>query len=99
MGAMIHSLPMKERRTLTPESRAASAKPATPVKREIPAGMRACPTCATYISRKARACPHCGHHFCDPGGIKLSDPVHLVGLLIAAGIGLYALMHILSLFA
>lgn len=47
-----------------------------------------CPSCSTPVSPKAAACPKCGHAFQTPGGINLSDPVHLIGVLLA---GLMAL--------
>ena len=48
--------------------------------------MQTCPSCVKAISRTAEACPHCGHFFATAGRVKLSNPVHLLGLLICIGI-------------
>lgn len=46
--------------------------------------LRPCPSCSTSISPQAVACPKCGHAFKTPGGINLKDPVHIIGLALAA---------------
>lgn len=46
--------------------------------------LRPCPSCSTPISPKAVACPKCGHAFKAPGGLNLKDPIHVVGLALAA---------------
>ena len=49
-----------------------------------------CPSCGKSISKQAASCPDCGHTFSrNNGGVNLSDPVHLIGVILAilAGIG------------
>jgi predicted amidophosphoribosyltransferase len=41
-----------------------------------------CPSCSSEVSTKAASCPKCGHQFKSAGGLNLSDPVHIVGLII-----------------
>lgn len=40
-----------------------------------------CPECSHCVSNSADVCPHCGRKL--RGGVKLNDPVHLVGVIIA----------------
>jgi uncharacterized paraquat-inducible protein A len=47
-----------------------------------PKNIRACPSCSVSVSLSATACPHCGHTFRQPGAINLSDPVHVIGLIV-----------------
>lgn len=52
--------------------------------------LMSCPSCNKAISKQAASCPDCGHTFArNNGGVNLSDPVHLVGVILAilAGIG------------
>jgi predicted amidophosphoribosyltransferase len=58
--------------------------------------LRSCPCCKGQVSSDAPSCPSCGHPFKKAdviGGIRLSDPVHFVGVvlcvLVAAGVALY----------
>jgi len=62
------------------------AKPAAPRS----ANTLACPSCANQVSRNAVSCPQCGHVFKQSGGINLSDPVHVVGLIVCVIILLLA---------
>ena len=41
-----------------------------------------CPSCAKQVSYGAINCPACGHAFRQAGAINLSDPVHIVGLIV-----------------
>lgn len=48
------------------------------------ATVRPCPSCANSVSLNAVSCPQCGHVFKQAGGINLSDPVHIAGLIVCA---------------
>jgi hypothetical protein len=41
-----------------------------------------CPACKKEISKKAMACPSCGHQIKKPGGINPKDPIHFLGIII-----------------
>lgn len=41
-----------------------------------------CPTCRERISTKAASCPKCGHVVRSPGAVNMSDPVHLIGIIL-----------------
>ena len=41
-----------------------------------------CPSCGNEVSPKAAACPKCGHQFRYPGSLNLSDPVHLLAIIV-----------------
>jgi len=41
-----------------------------------------CPSCKQSVSKKAKACPHCGHAFKPDNQMSLKDPVHLIGALL-----------------
>jgi predicted amidophosphoribosyltransferase len=43
-----------------------------------------CPSCKQSVSKKAKSCPHCGHAFKPDNQMSLTDPVHLIGAIIAA---------------
>lgn len=46
--------------------------------------MRPCPSCTNPVSEQAVACPKCGHPFKTSGSrIDGSDPVHLIGVVLA----------------
>ncbi len=57
-----------------------------------------CPACGRDVSIRAPACPHCGEPFklaaANPGGINMRDPIHVIGVVIAAVVGIGALMAI-----
>jgi hypothetical protein len=36
------------------------------------------------VSKKAKACPHCGHAFKPDNQMSLKDPVHLIGAVLVA---------------
>lgn len=44
--------------------------------------MTICPTCSNDVSTEAASCPKCGHQFKSAGGINLSDPVHMIGVVL-----------------
>lgn len=44
--------------------------------------LRPCPACSNEVSLEAAACPKCGHQFKAAGGISLSDPVHVLGIVL-----------------
>lgn len=46
------------------------------------ANLFSCPSCAKPVSYGAINCPACGHAFRPAGAINLSDPVHIVGLIV-----------------
>lgn len=54
---------------------------------------RPCPTCHNDLSMKADACPRCGHRFRAPNAFDLSDPVHLV-LVVVVGLVVLAFLWI-----
>lgn len=48
-----------------------------------------CPSCNTEISRRAAFCPKRAHRLKSAGGLRLKDPVHLLGIpamLVIAGL-------------
>lgn len=60
--------------------------------------LRPCPSCNREVSLQAAACPGCGHQFQPTavkgaGGFNITDPVHLVGLIVmvlfVAGVAAY----------
>lgn len=80
----------------------AADKPAAPVATKL----IACPTCGCSVSRNAAACPECGEvinvQMQKPSGaINLRDPVHLIGVILAAiivlGVIAAAIIKVLSL--
>ncbi len=59
------------------------------IEKASAAKMIACPTCGHNVSRNAAACPECGEiinvQMQKPAGaINLHDPVHLIGVILAA---------------
>lgn len=60
-------------------------------------GMMKCPTCSKDISDQAAACPGCGHQLKAQntvGGIRLSDPIHLLGVLAVIAIAIGVIWYI-----
>jgi len=55
--------------------------------------MMQCPSCDKTISKKAGNCPDCGHSF-NSGGISMSDPVHVVGVILAIILAIGVVMMI-----
>ena len=53
-----------------------------------------CPSCSAEVSTEAASCPKCGHQFKSAGGINLSDPVHLIGVIICVVMVLAAIAYI-----
>lgn len=45
-----------------------------------------CPACENPVSSEAVACPHCGHPVRGghASGINMKDPVHFIGVVVAA---------------
>ena len=60
--------------------------------------MMSCPSCQAEVSTEAAACPKCGHQFKSAGGIDLRDPVHLIGVIVAAVFLVGAIIYGISLF-
>ncbi len=54
-----------------------------------------CPSCKSRVSKQAASCPHCGHQFKASGSINLSDPVHVIGVILAIIIAIGAVMAFL----
>ena len=57
--------------------------------------LQPCPSCERLVSIQAMSCPQCRHPYKKPeviGGIRLTDPVHLVGdllcVLVVAGVAM-----------
>ena len=57
--------------------------------------LRNCPACGRDVSARAPACPHCGEPFrlaaAGAGGINMRDPIHVIGVVIAAVVGIGAI--------
>ena len=47
-----------------------------------------CPSCGSDVSTEAAACPKCGHPLAakPSGGVNMSDPVHVIGVVLAIAI-------------
>ena len=57
-----------------------------------------CPSCKQSVSKKAKACPHCGHAFKPDNQMSLTDPVHLIGAIIAALFAVALILTIIKMF-
>jgi predicted amidophosphoribosyltransferase len=57
-----------------------------------------CPSCKQSVSKKAKACPHCGHAFKPDNQMSLKDPVHLIGAVLVAAFVLALLSVIVGYF-
>ena len=44
-----------------------------------------CPSCKQSVSKKAKACPHCGRAFKRDNQMSVTDPVHLIGGILVLG--------------
>ena len=54
-----------------------------------------CPSCGKMVSLQADSCPGCGHAFRYAGGIRLSDPVHVAGLITCVILAALVVAYIL----
>ena len=55
-----------------------------------------CPSCKQSVSKKAKACPHCGHALKPDNQMSLTDPVHLLGAFLVLGLFLLFVLGIIS---
>ena len=78
--------PVRQQQKVNP----VSASPTKQTETMDSSNLIKCPSCGKSISRQAASCPDCGHTFSrNNGGVNLSDPIHLIGVILAilAGIG------------
>lgn len=59
--------------------------------------MTKCPACGKAVSSAAASCPGCGHPVGrQPGAINMKDPVHVVGVIAAALVVLFAVIGMIA---
>jgi hypothetical protein len=72
-----------------------TAPPVLPVIAPLPRGMMRCPTCQQAISKRAKACPHCGHH--EPNRWRNPTGCAAIAGAVAIIVAVWALYAVISM--